>query len=1645
MFCYLYRTTILVLLLSSSLHAFQPAPAKSHLARKAFSASELYISTSVLPLQNAESIANRPAVERFLSRYGSGMSIYIDPRSGSIANLISSIPMIPDKGNRLTITDISRTLSRPVQKIDASIVSELFRRFIAGNQDVYGIDIRQLGKVKVTQINDYLWHLHAPQEVRGIPVRRGRILGVINHGNLVLSGTEYWGNVDVDTSPLISATVALKKAFDFARRGGLERDRFWKNPALELLPLSPAEFMRGEMFDGPIGKGYGHRLAWVFGFQRDPDLARWEMGVDAHSGEILFLNDKNHYIDKRIQGGIYPLTNTGICPTNPTCGTMQPDSPMPWADTGLLFPDDFTNGAGVFNFSTVTNVTTTLTGPYVHMNDFCGPISETATGNINLGGVNLDTDCTSGGTSPGNTPASRSGFYEVNRIAEIGRGYLPLNTWLQSQLTANMNIPNTCNAFWDGSTINFYRSGGGCRNTGEIAAVFDHEWAHGLDQFDSNGTLSDSSEGYADIASMYRLWASCVGYGFFETLDQNCGTTADGTGFNNDEAQQGPQHCDLDCSGVRDADWAKHSDGLPDDVNFICSSCLGPCCGQGPSAVPFDNAGPCGRQTHCAATAERQSAWDFPARDLPAAGYDANTSFIIADKLFYQGSGNIGLWHNCTCPSSSDGCGAGNAYMQWLAADDDNGDLADGTPHMVPLYDAFNRHAMACATPTPTNSGCSGGPTEAPVVTIVPKHNQNVLSWNAVSGASNYFVFRSEGYAGCNFGKALIATVPDLTYTDNEVGNGRTYSYVVLAVGSSTSCFGPASACVQATPVPCAGVPEFTSGVYNCNDTITIQLLDSDLAGNSSQNVTVSSTTEPSGEIVSLLATGPGSPLFSGTIDTTPNPPASDGLLSVAHGDIVTVSYNDASACGPPATTSATANVDCIAPAISNVAATSVNEQAATINWNTDEPANSRVTYDLAPGPPSSIVEDLTTFDVNHSLTLTGLVQCSDYVFSVSSADPAGNLTTDDNGGNFHTFTTTGVGVLINDDLESGGSNWVSVGPPDAAWHISTCTAYSGTQSFKAGSTGCITPYGDNAFSTLTSANPFPLGQAGHGYHLTFHENYDIEAPFDFARIQASNDGGASWTTIDQYNGISGAWIAKDYDLSNIRGPQVLIRFVLITDSTPSSGQGWFIDDIRISRPTPCIGTLAHFDQSTVDDCPDGGPGDGDGVLDPGENVSMTVTAENTGLLGVTGVSAILSTTTPGITITSASTTFPDIPATSFAVANSPFTFDISFSVMCRTQIDFTITYTANEGTWTDTFSLDIGGGTPFTLMSENFEAGIPPSWTIVDGGSGGGAAATWTTANPGNRVIDPPFAGQFAIVDSDAAGPFAFQDEQLITPAIDASTCSELFLDYSNQFHFWAEGFIEVADVDVSTDGGNNWTNVFTSSFLDDGYPVPNTKSLDLSSFAAFQPDVRVRFHYYNGNDDFWWAIDNVQFTCVPRICHNCTPACLFCDQFNDGMLPTNWTLKPLTGTWSENGNELVGTASRKAFAIAQPAFPGCQQCFVEASLQSAGGQFGRVWLLGWFIDKRNTIELVMKEAADRWILKQRSGGAVVQKAKALSTINANQPYVARVVFDGTTLTVFIDGVQIISMAPAATVPLGTVGFKVKATTGTFDYITVN
>jgi hypothetical protein len=786
--------------------AAQPKEPVRDLDVKAFFVPELAIKSSQVDLAEVLSrLPNREAWESFPAAAREGFAnaedvkVWIDPRSGTATNILGAYPLIPGRGvgNRLT-PDALRLGPLRAERVDARVVEAAVRGFVERHADVLGIDVAQLGEARVTQINPDLWQIYIPQVYEGIPVRHGHLAASISHGNLVAIGTDTWGNVaELSPRPELPAEAALYAGFAFVD-GPTGEDVLLQPARLEVIPVA-SELEATDAGASPAG--YRHRLVWSFVFQRPPDDARWEFLVDAQSGEILALQDTNLYVQRQVTGSVYPVTSTEVCPTPLKCGTMQSAWPMPFANTGLAAPNNFANSAGVFDWTSGT-VSTTLSGRYVRIADTCGAISATGAGNVSLGGANGQHDCTTPGTGgAGNTAAARAAFYEVNKIEEMARGWLPTNTWLTgtSVLTTNVNINQTCNAFWNGSTINFYRSGGGCRNTGELAGVFDHEWGHGMDDNDANGVISNSGEGYADIAAIYRYQDSCVGHGFFLPPAGSCGLTADGTGRNVDEDQTAGVHCATDCSGVRDADYGKHADGLPDTaLGHVCSRCL-------------TGTGPCGRQVHCSAAPQRQAAWDLVARDLPALGFDSQTSFLIGNRLFYQGSGNIGTWYSCTCGSASSGCGTTNGYMQWLVADDDNGNLNDGTPHMTAIYNAFNRHGIACATPARVNSGCGGQPngTAGPTLSATPGNYQAALSWNAVAGAGSYQVFRTEGHAGCNYGKAKIATVTGTSFTDTQVANGRAYSYNVVAAGSSASCFSRVSNCTTVTPVASV-TPDFT-------------------------------------------------------------------------------------------------------------------------------------------------------------------------------------------------------------------------------------------------------------------------------------------------------------------------------------------------------------------------------------------------------------------------------------------------------------------------------------------------------------------------------------------------------------------------------------------------------------------------------------------------------------------------------------------------------------------------------------------------------------------------------------------------------------------------------------------------------------------
>jgi trimeric autotransporter adhesin len=669
---------------------------------------------------------------------------------------------------------------------DLKALEAAARAFLPGIAPLLGIDSSSLGasleldRGRSGRQEDHLWYVDFNVRREGLIVEGARVVFRVSHGNLIEFGAENLPSPDTAVpAARIGHEQALAALSSFV--GGFSAaDSFIDGGSLHLLPvdLSDPGFASAPGF--APGEGRGLALVWEIVFLRRGDGGTWRARIDAETGKVVELVDLNRY--GRVNGGAFPISPVS---------TPEATLPMPFADVpGAGFADS----AGFF--TSATTVTSKLDGKYVKINDACGSISKSSdwTGEIAFGSSG-GTDCTTPGTGGnGNTHSARTMYYHVNRIKEAGRAWLPTNTWLQGKLTVNVNINLTCNAFWSPGTgtINFYRSGGGCANTGEIAAVALHEYGHGLDSNDGGGGSPDAGTGetYGDFTSALATHDSCIGPGFRAT---NCTGNGDA--------------CTA-CTGVRDIDYAKHSSNTPATVaNFTQVRCGG--------ARP-DYPGPCGSEGHCESYVASEALWDFAARDLPDPGSAA--AWTITERLWYLSRATATAAFTCSTaasPWTSTGCATGSLWRTLRAADDDDGNLTNGTPHSCQLFAAFNRHAIACATDPGANvcfSGCT--PPDAPTLTVTPGTGQVQLNWTDSGAGIVYDLYRSE--IGCGSGFVRIAdSLAATTYTDLSVAGGLSYSYQLVAHPTGgTSCAAAPTACQSATPsAPVCSPPAAPTGL----------------------------------------------------------------------------------------------------------------------------------------------------------------------------------------------------------------------------------------------------------------------------------------------------------------------------------------------------------------------------------------------------------------------------------------------------------------------------------------------------------------------------------------------------------------------------------------------------------------------------------------------------------------------------------------------------------------------------------------------------------------------------------------------------------------------------------------------------------------
>ncbi len=197
-----------------------------------------------------------------------------------------------------------------------------------------------------------------------------------------------------------------------------------------------------------------------------------------------------------------------------------------------------------------------------------------------------------------------------------------------------------------------------------------------------------------------------------------------------------------------------------------------------------------------------------------------------------------------------------------------------------------------------------------------------------------------------------------------------------------------------------------------------------------------------------------------------------------------------------------------------------------------------------------------------------------------------------------------------------------------------------------------------------------------------------------------------------------------------------------------------------------------------------------------------------------------------------------------------------------------------------DSFGIGFGWSPPKRekIFADDFdqyatmEEVLARGWRITNGsGYPEGAWRLWNTAGAflAEGETGPDFPGFFSgyvVSNGDFAGAVQL-DEELISPEIDCAryVCvTAQFLSAINIYETDPDHDLQTTDFDISfyqeaSQSWSGWVNLFTHDRTggDDFSAIP--KWFDVSSLADGK-NVKLRWRFYNTNNDYWWAIDDVR-----------------------------------------------------------------------------------------------------------------------------------------------------------------------------------------
>jgi hypothetical protein len=334
------------------------------------------------------------------------------------------------------------------------------------------------------------WFVLYPLSYNGVAVAKSSdVLAVIRlDGELLYQRKRNLPSEVNDTQPTITKEAAVAVAREDAGSTFAAGEPVISDPRLEV-------------WVDPELKGH---LAWAFSIvssslENPAGRQYWVSAV----GEATVLHAENTIYHTHF-GTASGLLWTGS-PLGSTANRVLSDLTV--NRTGAGGGSVVTASDGRYGYALGTGLATLqakIAGPSCVVQDLAGPVLNVSQSGTPDGAVDLNF----GASSPLEI-AQVSAFHWTNEAYHFAQGVLAFQN-----LPTRVNINSSCNAFWDGSSINFFRAGASCPNTAYVDVVC-HEYGHGIDHWLGGIVDGGYSEGFGDAVALLITRQPCVGRDFF--------------------------------------------------------------------------------------------------------------------------------------------------------------------------------------------------------------------------------------------------------------------------------------------------------------------------------------------------------------------------------------------------------------------------------------------------------------------------------------------------------------------------------------------------------------------------------------------------------------------------------------------------------------------------------------------------------------------------------------------------------------------------------------------------------------------------------------------------------------------------------------------------------------------------------------------------------------------------------------------------------------------------------------------------------------------------------------------------------------------------------------------------------------------------